>query len=78
MKGQATIDRNFAPSFPTDGAYKDIQLIRAAAQAAGIDEDLMTAVQAKLERTVNQGHGEKDMAAMYHATAKPRPEQQEK
>jgi 3-hydroxyisobutyrate dehydrogenase len=74
MKGQATIDRNFAASFPADGAYKDIGLILAAAQAAGIDEDLMTAVQAKLERTVNQGHGEKDMAAMYHATAK----QQEK
>jgi 3-hydroxyisobutyrate dehydrogenase len=68
-KGQATIDRNFAPAFPTDGAYKDIGLILAAAQAAGIDEDLMTAVQQKLERTVQKGHGEKDMSAMYHATA---------
>jgi 3-hydroxyisobutyrate dehydrogenase len=70
MKGQATIARNFSPSFPTDGAFKDIKLIRAAAQAAGIDEDLMTAVQQKLERTVQAGHGEKDMAAMYHVTAK--------
>jgi 3-hydroxyisobutyrate dehydrogenase len=67
-KGQATIDRNFAPAFPTDGAYKDIGLILAAAEAAGIDEDLMTAVQQKLERTVQKGHGKKDMSAMYHAT----------
>jgi 3-hydroxyisobutyrate dehydrogenase len=70
MKGQATIDRNFTPSFPTDGAYKDIGLILAAAEAADIDQDLMTAVQQKLERTVQKGHGERDMSAMYHATAK--------
>ena len=69
-KGQATIARNFAPAFPTDGAYKDIGLILAAAQAAGIDEDLMTAVQQKLERTVQKGHGDKDMAAMFHATSR--------
>jgi 3-hydroxyisobutyrate dehydrogenase len=69
-KGGATIKRNFAPAFPVDGAYKDIKLILAAAQAAGIKQDLMTAVQQKLERTVSQGHGEEDMAAMYHATAK--------
>ncbi|HEY5199274.1 MAG TPA: NAD-binding protein, partial [Acidothermaceae bacterium] len=69
-KGQATIDRNFAPAFPTDGAYKDIGLILAAAEAAGIDEDLMTAVQQKLERTVQKGHGKKDMSAMYHATSR--------
>jgi 3-hydroxyisobutyrate dehydrogenase len=68
-KGGATIKRDFAPAFPTDGAAKDIKLILAAAQAAGINEDLMTAVQQKLERTVQKGHGEKDMAAMYHATA---------
>jgi 3-hydroxyisobutyrate dehydrogenase len=69
-KGGMTIRRDFAPAFPTDGAYKDMQLILAAAQAAGIDQDLMTAVQKKLERTVNAGHGEKDMAAMFHVTAK--------
>jgi len=69
-KGQATIARNFAPAFPTDGAYKDIGLILAAAEAAGIDEDLMTAVQQKLERTVQKGHGEQDMSAMYHATTR--------
>jgi 3-hydroxyisobutyrate dehydrogenase len=67
-KGGATIKRDFTASFPVDGAHKDIALILAAAQAAGINEDLMTAVQHKLERTVNQGHGESDMAAMYHAT----------
>jgi 3-hydroxyisobutyrate dehydrogenase len=69
-KGGATIRRDFTAAFPADGANKDISLILAAAQAAGINEDLMTAVQHKLERTVSQGHGEKDMAAMYHATAK--------
>jgi 3-hydroxyisobutyrate dehydrogenase len=67
-KGGMTIKRDFAPAFPTSGADKDIKLILAAAEAAGIDEDLMTAVQQKLERTVQKGHGEKDMAAMYHAT----------
>jgi 3-hydroxyisobutyrate dehydrogenase len=69
-KGGMTIKRDFAPAFPTEGAYKDIGLILAAAEAAGIDEDLMTAVQKKLERTVQKGHGEKDMSAMYHATAR--------
>ena len=70
VKGQATINRNFAAAFPTDGAYKDIGLILTAAHGAGISPDVMTAVQAKLARTVAQGHGDKDMAAMYHATAK--------
>jgi 3-hydroxyisobutyrate dehydrogenase len=69
-KGGATIKRDFAAAFPVDGAHKDIGLILAAAQAAGIDQDVMTAVQQKLERTVQQGHGEKDMSAMYHATAR--------
>ena len=68
MKGGATIKRDFTASFPADGAFKDSKLIRAAALAAGINEDVMTAVQHKLERTVHQGHGEQDMAAMYHAT----------
>src|SRR5450631_3437596 len=69
VKGQATINRNFTAAFPTDGAYKDIGLILTAAHGAGISHDVMTAVQAKLARTVAQGHGDKDMAAMYHATA---------
>jgi 3-hydroxyisobutyrate dehydrogenase len=68
-KGQATIKRDFAPAFPADGAYKDTKLILTAAQAAGMKHDLMTAVQAKLGRTVQQGHGAEDMAAMYLATA---------
>ena len=72
MKGQATIKREFAASFPADGAYKDSGLILAAAHAAGINEDVMTAVQHKLERTVHAGHGQEDMAAMYRATAKDR------
>jgi len=70
VKGQMTISRDFAPAFPTDGAYKDSGLILAAAQTAGIKHDVMTAVQAKLARTVQQGHGDKDMAAMYNATAR--------
>lgn len=68
-KGGMTIKRDFAPAFPVDGANKDIGLIIAAGEAAGIDEDLMTAVQKKLERTVQKGHGDKDMAAMFRATA---------
>ncbi len=69
LKGQATIARNFAPAFPIAGAYKDANLILAAAQAAGISHDVMTAVQEKLERTVQQGLSDQDMAAMYLATA---------
>ena len=69
-KGGATIKRDFTAAFPVAGAHKDIGLILAAAEAAGISHDVMTAVQAKLERTVQLGLADKDMAAMYLATAR--------
>ena len=58
------------PPSRSPARYKDIGLILAAAEAAGISHDVMTAVQAKLERTVQLGLADKDMAAMYLATAK--------
>jgi 3-hydroxyisobutyrate dehydrogenase len=67
VKGEAMIAGQFAPSFAVDGAVKDTGLIAAAMRESGIDAALMEAVGQQYRKAAGSGHGEDDMAAVYHA-----------
>jgi 3-hydroxyisobutyrate dehydrogenase len=67
IKGEAIIDGQFATSFAVDGAVKDTGLIAAAMRDSGTDAALMDAVSGQYRKASEAGHGEKDMAAIFHA-----------
>lgn len=67
IKGEAIIAGQFATSFAVDGAVKDTGLIVAAMRDSGTDAALMDAVAAQFRKASEAGHGEEDMAAVYHA-----------
>jgi len=67
VKAQAMIAGEFPTSFAVDGAVKDTGLIAAAMREAGTDATLMDAVGQQFRKAADAGHGEKDMAAVYHA-----------
>jgi 3-hydroxyisobutyrate dehydrogenase len=67
IKGEAIIDGQFATSFAVDGAVKDTGLIAAAMRDSGTDAALMEAVSDQYRKASDAGHGEKDMAAIFHA-----------
>ena len=67
IKGEAIIAGQFATSFAVDGAVKDTGLIAAAMREGGTDATLMDAVAGQYRKASDAGHGEADMAAIYHA-----------
>lgn len=69
IKGEAMIRRDFAASFPSAGAAKDAGLIVAAAASSGVNADVARAVRDKMQRAVEAGHKDDDMAAAYLVTA---------
>ena len=68
MKGTMMIERSYEPSFSLALAAKDAGLALAAAQEAGLELPVLRAIRAQLERGVEQGHGEDDMAAAVEAS----------
>ena len=68
MKGTMMIERSYDPSFTLALAAKDAQLALDAAARAGLDLPALAAIRAQLERGVEQGHGDSDMAAAVEAT----------
>lgn len=70
IKGGAMMRKDFAPSFPTSGAAKDIGLIIEAARSCGVAADVADGVREKFARAVDAGLGGDDMAAAYLVTAK--------
>ena len=66
-KGEAMIAGVFATSFAVDGAVKDTGLIAAAMRESGTDAALIDAVGQQYRKASAAGHGEQDMAAVYHA-----------
>jgi 3-hydroxyisobutyrate dehydrogenase len=70
MKGQMMIEEEFPTSFSAKLARKDAGLVLEAAQANGLRIPLTEAVAARFDETIDAGHGEDDMAAIYQA-AKP-------
>lgn len=66
-KGAAMIERSFAPSFTVDGVVKDVGLMVAAADEAGVHDDLLSTVRSLFRRASEEGHGGEDMAAVVTA-----------
>ncbi len=67
LKGSAMIDGEFPAAFPLHHALKDAELILSAAKGAQADRPLSPVLRDRLERAVQMGHGEDDMAAVIHA-----------
>ena len=68
LKAAAIRAGDFSPSFTVEGALKDLRLIVAAGQEAGVRLDLAAAGAERFQRVVDQGHGGDDMAAGYLAS----------
>ncbi len=68
MKGQMMIEEEFPTSFSANLARKDAGLVLDAAEASGLRLPLTEAAAAHFDETINAGHGEEDMAAVYRAT----------
>jgi 3-hydroxyisobutyrate dehydrogenase len=66
-KGGAILAGEFPASFKTETAVKDTELVVEAARAAGLTPLLAEAVRDQMRRAVDLGHGQEDMAAVYHA-----------
>jgi 3-hydroxyisobutyrate dehydrogenase len=59
------LDDDLAPAFRLAGALKDVDLILAAAEGAGVDLALMPGIREHFARAVDAGYGDLDMAATY-------------
>lgn len=67
LKGKGIISGELPVSFKAEGAAKDAALIAAAGRAAGAQPRVAEAVREQFLRTLELGHGDEDMAAVYHA-----------
>lgn len=65
LKGKAMLGGQLDPAFALAGALKDSELILEAARAAGADPGLLPVIREHLQRAVEAGHGDLDMAATY-------------
>lgn len=70
-KAQAILTEDFTPNFTVEGAGKDLRLIVAAAQDAGVRLDLAEAGVERFRRAAELGHGAQDMSASYFASFPP-------
>ena len=68
MKGTMMIERSYEPSFSLALAAKDARLALEAAGAQGLELPALRAILGQLEKAVEQGHGDADMAAAVEAT----------
>jgi 3-hydroxyisobutyrate dehydrogenase len=66
-KGAMMLGGDYPPAFDVQGLRKDLALIVAAAEQAGIATELARAVLALAERAESKGHGPDDMAALREA-----------
>jgi 3-hydroxyisobutyrate dehydrogenase len=69
LKGKAMIAREFPPAFSLSLARKDAGLVLEAAERYGFDAALAATVAEKMDAAIEQGHGDEDMAATFHASA---------
>ena len=60
------IEREFEPaSFPLALAGKDARLVLEAADRHALELELLPAVRARIERAVERGYGDADLAALF-------------
>ncbi|MFC7494997.1 MULTISPECIES: NAD(P)-dependent oxidoreductase [unclassified Nocardioides] len=67
LKGKAMLADSFDPAFALAGALKDADLVLDAAASAGTDLAAIPGIRAHLQRAVDAGHGDLDMAATWKA-----------
>lgn len=67
IKGGMMIERSFEPSFELRLALKDADLALEAAQRNGLALPVVEAARRQMERAVEAGHGEEDLAATFTA-----------
>jgi 3-hydroxyisobutyrate dehydrogenase len=68
MKSEAVLGGDWDASFPLSGAAKDADHIARAAREAGLRLETADASAARYARAVAEGHGDKDVAAVYLAS----------
>jgi 3-hydroxyisobutyrate dehydrogenase len=68
LKGPMMIEGEFPPAFPLALATKDAGLALEAAEGAGLRLAALAAVRDQMQRAVDAGHGDQDMAATIHAS----------
>jgi 3-hydroxyisobutyrate dehydrogenase len=69
VKAKAILEDGLTPaSFAVDTAEKDAGLIVEAGRSHGVRLDVAAAGRERFRRASAQGHGDKDMAASYHAS----------
>jgi len=71
LKGKLMLAEEFPASFKLRLAAKDARLVVEAAQRAGLDLPLAETIADRLERGVELGYGDEDMAATYRTSAPP-------
>jgi 3-hydroxyisobutyrate dehydrogenase len=67
MKGNMMIEEDFPTSFSANLARKDAALVLDAAEAHGLRMRIAESVAARFDEAIQAGHGEADIAAVYHA-----------
>ena len=68
MKGTMMIERSYEPSFPLALAAKDARLALEAADGQDLELPALRAILGQLEKAVERGHGDADMAAAVEAS----------
>jgi 3-hydroxyisobutyrate dehydrogenase len=68
LKGNMMIEEDFPTSFSARLARKDTGLVLDTAEAQDLEMPIARAVAARFDEAIQAGHGEQDMAAIYHAT----------
>jgi 3-hydroxyisobutyrate dehydrogenase len=69
LKGPMMLKGEYPASFPLKLALKDLELVLEAAERHDADMRVANAAAQNFRRAVEQGHGDEDMAAVYHASA---------
>lgn len=70
LKGKMMLAEEFQPSFKLRLAAKDARLVVEAAERASVDLPLAETIAERLERGVELGYGDEDMAATYRTSAR--------
>jgi 3-hydroxyisobutyrate dehydrogenase len=69
MKGPMMVERDFPTAFPLKLALKDLELVLEAGERHDSEMPLASVAAERFRRALEQGHGDEDMAAVYHASA---------
>lgn len=64
LKGAVMLEGAYDTAFAVDGVVKDVGLMRAAANEAGLPDQLLAAVEGLFQTASANGHGGDDMAAV--------------